>query len=445
VASVKITLRASERRTDGTAPLYLTCRHGDARAVLSLGLTLRPKDWNDRSASVRKSHPEADRLNEHLQHTLARAQAELTTLALSPTERVTAARLRDRVRAAVMPEPEAPADGAPGTGLDADFLAYARDVLEGYRTRGQISTFRAYRSGLRKLAAWHRRETGRDALPFREVTPRLVRRFHAHLAAPKPDGCGNRPNTVHKAVTSVAKLYRQAVEEGAAPYGPDPFKAVKLKKERARKRKLSLDEVRALARCTLPPGRIRGVRDWWLFAFYAGGMRFSDVALLKRKHLRVTGTPDDEGGPREEVRVFYRMGKTKELHGVLLAPEAVAILDRRGWRGKAADERVFEILDGYDLTTPQARHNAIAARNALANTYLRKVAKHAGLVDADGEPRKVGFHLSRHSLAGYLLENGTDIHTIQRILGHSSVRVTEQYLRGFERSTADEAMRSVRL
>ncbi|MEL6769447.1 MAG: site-specific integrase [Bacteroidota bacterium] len=440
MASVKIALRTAERRADGTAPLYLTCRHGNARAVLSLGLTLKPKDWNDRSASVRKRHPEAERLNEHLQHVLARAQAELTRLTLDPARRVSAATLRDRVRAAIMPEPEPPAF-APGTGPEADFLAYARDVLEGYRTRGQINTFQAYRSGLLKLAAWHHRETGRTELPFQAVTPRLVRRFHAHLAAPKAEGgCGNRPNTVHKAVTSVAKLYRQAVEEGAIPYGPDPFKAVKLKKERARKRKLSLDEVRALARCTLPPGRIRDVRDWWLFAFYAGGMRFSDVAGLRREHLRITETPDGE-----EVRVFYRMGKTKELHGVLLVPDAVALLDQRGWRSMTPDERVFEILDGYDLSTPQGRHNAIAARNALANKYLRKIALHAGLVDAEGTPRKVGFHLSRHSLAGYLLDQGTDVHTIQRILGHSSVRVTEQYLRGFERSTADDAMRSVRL
>ena len=106
---------------------------------------------------------------------------------------------------------------------------------------------------------------------------------------------------------------------------------------------------------------------------------------------------------------------------------------------------MFSILDGYDLSTAEDRHRAIAARNALANKYLLKVAEHAGLVDVAGTPRKVGFLLSRHSIAGYLLEQGTDVHTIQRILGHASVRVTEQYLRGFERSTADDAMRSVRL
>ena len=296
----------------------------ETRAVLSLGLAVRPRHWNDRTSTVRKTHSEADRLNEHLQHRLAKAQAEVTTLA---SERVTAARPCDRVCAVVRPDTLQAASEEAGTGLDAGFFAYARDVLQGYRTRGQINTFQAYRSGLRKLAAWHRRETGREQLTFREVTPRLVRRFHAHLAAPKEDGgCGNRPNTV-----------------------------------------------------------------------------------------------------------------------LLFVSESVALLDAQGWQDKAAREGVFSILDGYDLSMPEARHRAVAAQNALANKCLLKVAMHAGLIDASGTPRKVGFHLSRHSIAGYLLEQGTDVHTIQRILGHSSVRVTEQYLRCFERSTADDAMRSVRL
>lgn len=79
------------------------------------------------------------------------------------------------------------------------------------------------------------------------------------------------------------------------------------------------------------------------------------------------------------------------------------------------------------------------------NKYLRKLAARVGLVGRDGSPRMVGFHLSRHSVAGYLHESGVDVHTIQRILGHSSVKVTEGYLRGFGGSLADEAMRGIAL
>ena len=452
MAKVTIALHEAEARADGTAPLYLVCRHRGARAVLSLGLALRPRDWNDRSREVRKTHPDADRLNEHLRRVLHAGQAALTDLVLAPGERVSAGRIRDRVRAGLddagaTGPGEGAGEGAPSAPSDSpasDFLAYARELVEGYRVRGQYGTWEVYRAAVEKLAAFHAREGGRPrgglALPFGDVTPRLARRFYAHLVAPADEGgLGNGPNTALKAVHTLRSFYKRAMEEGATPYGPNPFHAVKAARVTAEKEKLSIDEVRRLAHAALDgptDGLLRDVRDWWLFAFYAGGMRFSDVATLERRHL-------SEDPATGEVRAFYRMGKTKDLHGVLLVPAAVAILDRFGWRQKRGPERVFPVLDGYDLSTARSRHNAVGSRNALVNKYLRKVAARVGLVDADGAPRRVGFHLSRHSLAGYLLESGRDVHTIQRVLGHAMAKDTEGYLRGFRRSTADEAMRSI--
>ncbi len=63
MAKVTLALRDAETRADGTAPLYLVCRHGGARAVLALGLSLRPRDWNARARELRRSHPDAERTN----------------------------------------------------------------------------------------------------------------------------------------------------------------------------------------------------------------------------------------------------------------------------------------------------------------------------------------------------------------------------------------------
>lgn len=442
VPKVTLSLAASEKRKNGEAPLYLVARHRDARAKLSTGLTLKPKDWNAKASEVRKSHPQATRLNRHLASLLADAGDELADLVLNGPkrgERVTAGLIRDRVRTRIQPEEvsEDPAEDEPC------FLTFVREVVVGYEARGKLGTVEVYRASRKKLEAFWKRETGRTTLPFHEVTPSLLRRFHAYLLRPKDEGgVGNGPNTVHKCWTSLSRFYQQALDEGAAPYGPNPFKQIKVRKVPVEKRKLTIDEVRTLASADLGPedGLLNRVREWWMFAFYAGGMRFSDVSLLEGRHLQVS----EEDG-QKVVRVAYRMKKTKDLHALILTPEAVAILDRRGWREKAPGERVFEILDGYDLATPDAVHRAVGARNALANKYLKKAAKRAGLVDEAGEPRQIGFHLSRHSLAGYLLEEGTDVHTIQQILGHASVGQTERYLAGFTRSTADEVMRGIKL
>ena len=140
-----------------------------------------------------------------------------------------------------------------------------------------------------------------------------------------------------------------------------------------------------------------------------------------------------------ELRVFYRMQKTKDLHGVLLVAPARAMLEAAGWSEKKPDDLIFPILKGYDLSTPHKQHNAISSRNVLVNKYLKKIQQRAGA------ETNLSFHIARHSIAAYLYEQGYDIYTIKEVLGHANVRITEEYLRGFRHSHTDEAMRSLKL
>jgi site-specific recombinase XerD len=42
--------------------------------------------------------------------------------------------------------------------------------------------------------------------------------------------------------------------------------------------------------------------------------------------------------------------------------------------------------------------------------------------------KNISFHCSRHTFAVRQIRAGTDIHTLSKLLGHSSINMTEKYL-----------------
>lgn len=72
------------------------------------------------------------------------------------------------------------------------------------------------------------------------------------------------------------------------------------------------------------------------------------------------------------------------------------------------------LFEGQD----PARHlNASSLQRAFsASKKKARIKKH------------VTIHSLRHSFATHMLEQGTDIHVVQRLLGHTSIKITTIYL-----------------
>lgn len=135
-----------------------------------------------------------------------------------------------------------------------------------------------------------------------------------------------------------------------------------------------------------------------LATIYATGLRVSELVGLKVA---------DIDSRRMVIRV--RQGKGQKDRYVMLSEKLLAVL-REYWRSRRPADWLFP---GDDPAKPLTRR--VVQRNCDA------AARRAGLT------KRVSPHALRHAFATHLLESGTDIRTIQALLGHRSLRTTALY------------------
>ena len=75
-ASVKLILRESKKKKDGTAPVWIRITANRKSRYISTGVYIEPKYWNDKKHQVRSSHPIAPALNTSLQEAMLKVQKE---------------------------------------------------------------------------------------------------------------------------------------------------------------------------------------------------------------------------------------------------------------------------------------------------------------------------------------------------------------------------------
>ena len=135
-----------------------------------------------------------------------------------------------------------------------------------------------------------------------------------------------------------------------------------------------------------------------LATVYAGGLRLSEAIQLKVVDI----DPD-----RMTIRI--EQGKGGKDRDVPLAVRLLAQL-RQHWQQERPGRWVFAAP-----TATQPLHPTTAQKVYRAAKQQAGIAKPGGI------------HALRHAFATHLLEAGTDLHTVQRLLGHRHVTTTMRY------------------
>ena len=147
-----------------------------------------------------------------------------------------------------------------------------------------------------------------------------------------------------------------------------------------------------------------------LMTAYAAGLRVSEVT-----RLRVA----DIDSQRMVLRI--RQAKGQKDRFVVLSPRLLKLL-REYWKAVRPSDFLF----------PGARPDQPITSGSV-HRVCRAARERCGL------GKHVTVHTLRHSFATHLLEDGTDLRTIQILLGHRSLSTTARYLH-----VATAALRSTR-
>lgn len=189
---------------------------------------------------------------------------------------------------------------------------------------------------------------------------------------------------------------------------------------------------------------------WKLIAqlMYGSGLRIMETLRLRVKDLDFgQGTITIHDGKCGRHRVVTLPGaleqhlqqhldRLREKHlqdlvvgaGDVHMPESLL----RKWPN-ATREWVWQYLFASATLCPHPRTGRVA-RHHLHETSMQRQFKDA--VRKAAIPKRATCHTMRHSFATHLLESGTDIRTVQSLLGHASVETTMIYLHVMKRPGA---------
>ena len=227
----------------------------------------------------------------------------------------------------------------------------------------------------------------RPGLDFNDITYTFLKDFEVYLREK-----GNGVNTVAKHLRQLRTLVNEAINQGYIHADAYPFRKFKIKQEKGRHEFLTPDELKKLENLEINDRKLRHVLDAFLFCCYVG-LRFSDFCQLKQSNfIKVNG----------KKWLHFKSIKT----GIELRLPLHLLFE-----GKA-----LAILDKYNIAEFASLGSNSEVNKCLAQiTMMARIKKH------------VTYHTARHTCATLLIHQGVPITTVQRLLGHTSVKTTEIY------------------
>jgi site-specific recombinase XerD len=230
-----------------------------------------------------------------------------------------------------------------------------------------------------------------EDLDFKELNYEFIKDYEFYLKTVQ--GCSN--NTALKYISNFKKIVLRAIAKEIIV--SDPFKLFKGKKIKTNKKPMIAEELHILEERMFPIERLEVVRDIFVFQCYTG-LAYIDVFQLKVENIKI--------GIDGEQWIMSARQKTESETNIPLLPKAVEIMEK---------------YKNHPLCLKRGTVLPVLS-NQKMNAYLKEIG------DLCGFNFTLNTHKARRTFGSTVtLNNGVPINVVKEMLGHQSIKQTEEY------------------
>lgn len=359
--------RKKRLNRNGMALVQIEAYLSRKKMYFSTKVYLKPEQWDAKRRMV-KNHPNANGLNRMLyEHIASIEQAELVLW--QQGKPMSLGLLKNSIE-----KPET---------NNRSFISFYKDEVASSTLKESTK--------LNHLSTLELLQEFKKNVFFSDLTFDFVSSFDNYLQSK-----GYHLNTIAKHMKHLKRFINVAINKEYMDIQKYAFRKYKIKTIEGRHTHLSPEELQKLELVQLEEKfeKLQKTKDAFLFCCYAG-LRYSDFVNL---------SPANIIEYHKETWLIYKSVKT----GIEVRIPLYLLFEGKG----------IHILQRYknDLSSFFNLKD-----NSNINKDLHMLAKLAKI------DKRISFHTARHTNATLLLYNGANITTVQKLLGHKSVKTTQVY------------------
>jgi integrase/recombinase XerD len=398
--NIKIVLRIEKSKKNGEAPLvlriYLPHKIGSKYEYLSTNFWLLPNQWDQDKEAVRKN------VENHQDYNAILGELKQKVIKALLNESLIGNQTPENIKELIYKK------------KPIDFFEFARKHIALHNTINLNSRSR-YTIAINEFEKF----MGQKQLPMSEVTTSLLLSYVQHMINKK-----KKPTTINNYLVVLKMIIKKAGSRGLVNQNDYQANEIKVIQKPDIMKIQFLNEEMLLALSNLPENDNKEKQvfvDMFVFSVLTGGLRWSDMVDLKWENLKL----DKKGRTILQKEII----KTSSLNYPLaVGPKALAILMKYASTSELRGYVFFKMLKiNQDLynSGELGRSKETGKAGSRCNKYLKQISKDLKL------PFYLHFHCARHTFATMALRT-LRIEMVSKILGHSTVKMTERYAKVLE-------------